>query len=77
MADKNSKVNENVPGEYYIDTECTACAVCEGIAPDIFKTTEAGSHAYVAKQPSNEDEKNLYKNAMESCPAEAIGDDEE
>ena len=77
MADKNSKVNKNVSGKYYVDTNCSACAVCEGMAPDIFKMTDDGVYAYVVKQPENTDEEKLCKEVMEACPVEAIGEDGE
>jgi ferredoxin len=74
MADKESKVPENVDGKYYVDTECTACETCVEIAPENFEMVE-DEHAYVKKQPENEDEEEACAEAMESCPVEAIGDD--
>ena len=75
MAVKDNKVPENVPGKYYVDDQCTACAVCDGTAPENFITNDDGSHSYVKKQPENDEEEAACKEAMEACPAEAIGDD--
>ncbi len=77
MANKNSKVKENVAGKYYVDTGCMGCGVCVNIAPGIFEMNKDGSNAYVARQPKNKKEIDLCKEAIESCPASAIGDDGE
>jgi ferredoxin len=75
MADKGSKVAENVPGKYYVDSNCIACGVCEGTAPDNFKLNADGTHTYVQKQPANPDEEAKTKDAMGACPTTSIGDD--
>ncbi|MCE5300932.1 MAG: ferredoxin [Spirochaetia bacterium] len=75
MANKASKVAENVPGKYYVDDQCIACGVCEGSAPENFKMNDDGSHACVFKQPANDAEESACKEAMGSCPTNSIGDD--
>jgi len=77
MADKANKVPENAPGKWYVDDQCTACAVCDGTAPNNFKSNDDGSHSFVFKQPENDEELAACQEAMESCPAEAIGNDGE
>jgi ferredoxin len=77
MANKASKVAENVPGKFYVDDQCIACGVCEGSAPENFKMNDDGSHAYVYKQPANDGESAASKDAMSSCPTNSIGDDGE
>lgn len=75
MADKNNKVPENVPGPYYVDEECIACEVCVDISPSNFKMTDDGTHAYVYKQPENDEEGAASDEAIPSCPVDAIGND--
>lgn len=75
MADASDKVAENVPGKFYVDDTCSACMVCCDTAPDNFKMTDDEEHAYVSKQPANDEELALVEEAMEGCPEEAIGDD--
>ena len=75
MADATAKTPENVPGKYYVDTECSACMVCTETAPDNFKMTDDEEHAFVCKQPANDEEVALCEEAMEGCPDECIGDD--
>ncbi len=75
MADKNKKYPENIPGQYYVDRECIACDACIMAAPDYFAMDPDDGHAFVVKQPSNDGEQALCKEAMEGCPVEAIGND--
>nr|WP_094229224.1 ferredoxin [Methanolobus psychrotolerans] len=75
MADKNSKVSENVPGPYYVDESCIACQVCTDEAPDHFKMADNNSNAYVSRQPENDDEKDLCEKVLGICPVDAIGND--
>ncbi|WP_440953642.1 ferredoxin [Methanococcoides sp. FTZ1] len=75
MADVNNKVAENVEGPFYVDDQCIACQRCIDEAPENFKMNENVSHSYVYKQPENDTEKKHCEYAMDSCPAEAIGND--
>lgn len=77
MANKSNKYPDNVAGRFYVDKECIACDACVLAAPDHFKMHEEDGHAFVVKQPANEDEAALCKEAMEGCPVEAIGNDGE
>jgi len=70
------RVPENVQGRYYVDCSCTACEVCTDIAPENFGRAWH-SVAYVKKQPANEVEEAACREAVASCPHEAIGDDGE
>lgn len=75
MANKSNKYPDNIAGRFYVDKECIACDACVLAAPDHFKMHEEDGHAFVSKQPANEDEAALCKEAMEGCPVEAIGND--
>lgn len=77
MADASAKVAENVPGKFYVDANCGACQVCITSAPENFQMTEDEDHAFVAKQPENDEEFEACMEALEACPDEAIGDDGE
>ena len=74
MADKKSKHAENVPGPYYVDTECINCDACVLAAENHFKLLDDG-HAFVFRQPVTAEEKEACEEALESCPVEAIGND--
>lgn len=77
MADKSKKFPDNVPGRFYVDKECIACDACVLAAPDHFKMHDEDGHAFVSKQPANETEESMCKEAMEGCPVEAIGNNGE
>lgn len=77
MADKNDKVETNVPGKFFVDHQCIDCNLCRDTAPSNFKQNEAEGFSYVYKQPESPDEEAQCREALESCPVEAIGDDGE
>jgi ferredoxin len=76
MAERINQVPENVPGKYYVDTQCIVCGVCPDVAPNNFKIDGKNEHAYVYKQPENESEEADCVTAAESCPVNAIGFDD-
>jgi len=77
MADASKKWPQNVAGKFYVDEDCIDCNLCSEIAPDNFAVEMDEGHDFVHKQPENDEELGLCKEAMESCPVEAIGEDGE
>jgi len=77
MANFSDKVSENVEGRYYVDSECIDCGLCYDTAPENFTHSEEGGYAYVKKQPEGEEEEAKCREALDSCPVDAIGDDGE
>jgi ferredoxin len=75
MADPEDKLPDNVPGAWYVDSNCIDCDVCRTTAPNNFEANEDEGYSFVSKQPANDEEKALMEEAMESCPTEAIGND--
>jgi ferredoxin len=75
MAEKEDKYEDNAAGKFYCDTECIDCDLCRETAPENFRRNEDGGYSYVYKQPENEEEEALSREAMEGCPVEAIGED--
>jgi ferredoxin len=75
MADLDDKLPDNVPGKWYVDSNCIDCDVCRTTAPTNFEANEDEGYSFVSKQPENDEETELMEEAMESCPTEAIGDD--
>jgi len=75
MADRDDKNEKNVPGKFYVDTQCIDCDLCRETAPDNFARDEDEGYSYVSKQPENDEEVEQCREAMEGCPVEAIGDD--
>lgn len=77
MADKDDKYPENKTGKFYVDRSCIACDTCVMHSPDNFEISSEDGHAYIQKQPENEEEIDKCEEALEDCPVGAIGDDGE
>jgi ferredoxin len=77
MADREDKNRENVPGKFYVDSQCIDCDLCRETAPNNFTRSDDEGYSYVYKQPENDEERAQCREAMEGCPVEAIGDDGE
>ena len=77
MADKTQKQSDNVPGKWYVDSECVPCNLCLEEAPDLigFADDDDDGHAFFKKQPESEEDNKMALSAMEICPSEAIGND--
>lgn len=75
MADKNSRVKDNLPGKYYVDDQCIACDACCVEAPKFFAMNDDEGHAFVKLQPVTPAEIQEAENALAACPVEAIGND--
>lgn len=75
MADNTDKVEKNVEGDFFVDSNCIDCDLCRQTAPDNFERDEDEGYSYVSKQPENEEEEQNCRDAIEECPVEAIGDD--
>lgn len=75
MADKTKKLEKNITGQYYVDSECIGCGMCHEVAPEYFMLDDANGTAYVGKQPADDSAKSQCEEALTSCPVEAIGND--
>jgi ferredoxin len=77
MADKQNKLPENAPGRFYVDDQCIDCDACRETAPRFFRRNDDKGYSYVYAQPTSEQDLAECQEAMEGCPVEAIGQDEE
>ena len=75
MADNTDKVEGNVDGQFYVDTNCIDCDLCRQTAPENFERDEDEGYSFVIKQPESPEEEEQCREAIEECPVEAIGDD--
>ena len=73
MADKESKIPDNVEGKYFVDDQCIACDACTAEAPRFFEMNDDEGFAFVKRQPSSKEEIEECENALAACPVEAIG----
>jgi ferredoxin len=72
MSDTPTRYPENVPGVFYVNSDCIDCYLCEATAPNNFRRQESGAYYYVCKQPESNEEESLCREAMKSCPVVAI-----
>ena len=77
MADIDEKNEKNVPGKFYVDSNCIDCGLCREVAGDFFAADEDEGVSYVCKQPETDDEIALCTEAKDGCPVDSIGDDGE
>jgi ferredoxin len=75
MAQKSSKVPQNIPGSYFVDDQCIACDACVIEAPQFFAMNDDLGFAYVKKQPQNKSDIELCESALSNCPVGSIGND--
>ncbi len=75
MANARDKLPENTIGRFYVDRQCIDCDVCRDTAPSNFARNDENGYSYVRKQPEDQSEYDLCREAFDACPVEAIGDD--
>jgi glyoxylase-like metal-dependent hydrolase (beta-lactamase superfamily II)/ferredoxin len=62
---------ENVEGDFFVDTTCIDCDLCRQIAPTTFSS--AGDMSAVHHQPVTKDEEFAALKALVACPTSSIG----
>jgi ferredoxin len=72
MEEKSDKLPHNVPGDYFVSTDCDGCAYCGMVAPENFEFDKSSNTYFIAKQPGSHDELEMVREAMEDCPVDAI-----
>jgi len=71
MAKYSIKNENNIEGNFYVDTRCIGCNTCVRLAPNTF--TLKDDLSYVRRQPNSEEEKYNATLAILSCPVFSIG----
>lgn len=71
MAQPALRLEENVPGDFYVDSTCIDCDACRVFAPTVF--SDAGDQSFVFHQPRTADELLAAQKALISCPTSSIG----
>ena len=75
MANRNERLPENVAGLYYVDSSCTDCDMCRGMAPDFFRRDDWIGLSIVYRQPATPEEFQQAEEARSGCPTDSIGND--
>ena len=55
-----------------VNDDCIGCGACVALAPDIFEMSSDTMKSQVKKQPTNDEEIELAKQAVDACPVSAI-----
>ena len=71
MADPALRLDDNVPGDFYVDSTCIDCDACRVFAPTVF--SDERDQSFVFHQPETEDELLAARKALISCPTSSIG----
>jgi glyoxylase-like metal-dependent hydrolase (beta-lactamase superfamily II)/ferredoxin len=71
MAQVALRIDQNAPGDYYVDSTCIDCDACRQIAPSVFG--EAADTSYVKAQPSSSADRRQALQALLACPTGSIG----
>lgn len=72
MAQAALRVEQNVAGDFFVDSSCIDCDACRQIAPGVFH--DAGSQSAVYHQPHHPEEILAAQKALLACPTSSIGD---
>jgi ferredoxin len=75
MPDRNQRTPKNVPGKFYVDSQCLLHEMCQHLAPKNFAYDEENSCFYVCKQPDTPEQLAQCLEAIAACPMAAIGKD--
>ncbi|RCJ17620.1 MBL fold metallo-hydrolase [Nostoc sp. ATCC 43529] len=71
MAHLNQRRNQNVNGDFYVDTTCIDCDTCRWMTPEVFSRIDEQSAVY--HQPTNKAERLAALEALLACPTSSIG----
>lgn len=71
MANLSTRLPENTPGDFFVDSTCIDCDTCSQLAPTIFR--DHGEQCSVYHQPETEAEVRLAMMALVACPTGSIG----
>lgn len=72
MAQAALRLDENAPGDFFVDSTCIDCDACRQIAPSVF--ADIGHQSAVFHQPETREEVVAAQKALLSCPTASIGD---
>jgi glyoxylase-like metal-dependent hydrolase (beta-lactamase superfamily II)/ferredoxin len=67
------RLNENAPGDYFVDSSCIDCDTCRQVAPETYIRLEAVGQSVVHRQPEAPGERRRAAMALVACPTASIG----
>lgn len=73
MASLDQRLDENIEGDFYVDSSCIDCDTCRFVAPAVFTRDEGIELSVVHHQPASEEEAERALMALVACPTSSIG----
>jgi glyoxylase-like metal-dependent hydrolase (beta-lactamase superfamily II)/ferredoxin len=73
MARVLARLEENAPGDFFVDDRCIDCETCRIVAPSVFGRSDRRGMSIVARQPRSSPEALRAAMALVACPTSAIG----
>lgn len=73
MARLESRLPQNVPGDFFVDDTCIDCGVCRYVAAASFARADDVGLSYVRRQPADPAEETRALMALVACPTASIG----
>lgn len=71
MARASDRLEENAPGDFYVDSSCIDCDLCRQLAPRVFG--RANGQSVVRAQPEEAGQQHRALMALVACPTASIG----
>lgn len=69
----SDRLDENAPGDFFVDASCIDCETCRNVAPAVFARSERLGLSVVRRQPASGEQTLRATMALVSCPTSAIG----
>ena len=73
MARIADRLNQNAPGDYFVDASCIDCDTCRQVAPDVYLRLDEVGQSVVRRQPETAGERRRAAMALVACPTASIG----
>ena len=74
MASFARRLENNVSGDFFVDSSCIDCETCQWLAPESFAAGDGTSRVW--RQPSGNGDRLRAERALIACPVGAIGTEE-
>jgi glyoxylase-like metal-dependent hydrolase (beta-lactamase superfamily II)/ferredoxin len=69
----SARLDDNAPGDFFVDDACIDCETCRIVAPSVFARSDRLGLSVVRRQPGSPADALRAKMALVSCPTSAIG----
>lgn len=75
MGSAAERLEDNIPGKFYVTKACNGCGICFSYALQNFMYSSDSSYYFVCNQPADAREEDDIRRAIAVCPMDCIKDD--